>query len=289
MATQRPKKPTKKSTTTKAAKPAVKSRAPSSSNKRASSSKKAAQKSRKKRAPSRRSRMSVDDRSLTQAETAILERMSELSPSDPRYSVLEAALAFKASWVILGERLHEIYAQKTYKQWGYATFARYCADEVHVSTGTARKLVRSYGWLGEEAPDLLPDHGRSSSSTDRARLRPIPDLATVEVLADARKAVNDDRVTEDAYLALKRAALDGDKSASVLRQAFKEALPPAPLPPADPVRALRRALTSSVKTIEALREWDGNDALLVAAEGLRDEIARHLPRRAGDNESPLAA
>jgi len=233
--------------------------------------------------------MSVDDRSLTQAETAILERMSELSPGDPRYSVLEAALAFKASWVILGERLHEIYAQKAYKQWGYATFARYCADEVHISTGTARKLVRSYGWLGEEAPDLLPDHGRSSSESGRARLRPIPDLATVEVLADARKAVNDDRVTEDAYLALKRAALDGDKSASVLRQAFKEALPPAPLPPADPVRALRRALTSSVKTIEALREWDGNDALLVAAEGLRDEIARHLPRRAGDTDAPLAA
>ena len=263
--------------------PARGARASSSSQKK--NARRAANK--KKRAPSRRARMSVDERSLTEAETAILDRMAALSPGEPRYGVLEAALAFKASWVVLGERLHEVYAQKLYKPWGYGTFARYCADEVHVSTATARKLVRSYGWLGEEAPDLLPSRARTRD--DAPRLRPIPDLATVEVLADARKAVVDDRVTEDAYLALKRAALDGDKSASVLRQAFKDALPVAPLPPPDPVRALRRALTTSVKTIEALREWDGNDALLVQAETLRDEIARHLPKRAGDVDDAMAA
>lgn len=213
---------------------------------------------------------------LTRAERMILARMEELDPSDPRYQVLEAALAFKASWVILAEHLTEVARSQAYKQWGYSTFARYCAEEVHVTPATAKKLVRGYTWLDEEAPELLPRRkdGRL------VPVREVPDYAALSVLHDARKELEAERIPRDAYLALKQAALDGERTAAQLRRDLKEAIPEKlrPKPAVDKVLSLRKALTFSVKVIDQLREWDGSDELLVQAEELRDAIAHHLPR-----------
>jgi hypothetical protein len=236
---------------------------------------------RTKRATHRRAAMSKD-LVLTRAEAAIMERMAELTPDDPRYGVLESALAFKASWVILGEHLNKVYSYQLYKGWGYASFARYCSDEIRVTTSTARKLVKSFQWLGDEAPELIPktEHGRMQEVT-----REVPDFNAIGVLADARKELHNDRVQEDAYLELKRAALEGERTASQLRKDLKESIPEAlRQQPVDPVRSLRKALNSSVRTLEALREWDGSDELLLMAEQLRDQIAHHMPRRADGSD-----
>lgn len=238
---------------------------------------------RSKRARRKRSPMTATQQALTRAEQAIMERMAALEPTDPRYRVLESALAFKASWVILGEHLNEVYENRLYKSWGYASFARYCSDEIRVTSGTARKLVRSYQWLDDEAPELIP-----RASTDRVReiTRPVPDFNAIGVLADARKKYNEDQVTEDAYLQLKMAALDGDRTAAQLRKELKESIPEELRgQDTDPVRSLRKALNASVRCLEALREWDGSDELLIQAESLRDAIAHHMPRRA-DGEAP---
>lgn len=238
----------------------------------------------KKRAPSRRRPMSTNG--LTRAEAAIMERMAALSPDDPRYQVLESALAFKASWVILGEHLNEVYLQRAFKDWGFSSFARYCTDELQVTSSTARKLVRSYQWLGEEAPNLIPrvEQGRVLPE------RPVPDYGTIAVMADAKKELQAERVAEDAYLALKQAALEGDLSASQLRRELREAIPEAlRTPPRDPVRDLRKSLTYAVKTIDALRDWDGSDELLLQAEALRDAIAHHMPRPEGEIMEGAAA
>ncbi len=91
-------------------------------------------------------------------------------------------------------------------------------------------------------------------------------------------------MSEDAYLALKQAAFDGEK-AGALKKALHDAVPEhlRARPPEDKVRHLRRALTAAVKVIDLLREWDsageaGGDELLVQAEKLRDAIALRLPR-----------
>lgn len=227
-----------------------------------------------KRAPKRRAPMTSD--ALTRAERLILERMEKLDANDPRYQVLEAALAFKASWVMLAEHLADVARGKAYKQWGYSTFARYCSDEVHITGSTAKKLVKSYDWIEEEAPELLPkrDGGKVIS------LREVPDYGAISVLADARKELEAERVPKDAYLALKQAALEGERTATQLRRDLKEAIPEAlrDKPAIDKVRSLRKALTAAVKVIEHLREWEGNDSLLVQAEELRDALAYHLPR-----------
>src|SRR5687767_2318302 len=83
-----------------------------------------------KRAPSKASDMS-------RAELSILTRMAELDADSPRYRVLEAALAFKSSWIILGEHLAEVARTGLWRGWGYASFERYCADEIYVTSATA--------------------------------------------------------------------------------------------------------------------------------------------------------
>jgi hypothetical protein len=247
--------------------------------------KKAAAKRPAKRAPARTSAMSkaVD---LSRAEVSIMTRMSELEEETPRYQVLQSALAFKSSWVVLGEQLAKVMEGGWFRTWGYASFERFCADELFISAGTAKKLVRSFSWLGEEAPEYLPP-------TDDAALRqrkhdlpdgPLPDLNSISILADAKSSFEESRIPEDAYLALKQAALAGE-SASALRRALKESIPESqrPKPTDDRVRHLRKALTASVKTIDSLREWDadgnaGGEDLLVMAERLRDTIAIRLPK-----------
>jgi hypothetical protein len=58
----------------------------------------------KKKAPKATSAMSKAP-DLTHAEVSILGKMAGLEPDTDRYRVLEAALAFKSSWVVLGEHL----------------------------------------------------------------------------------------------------------------------------------------------------------------------------------------
>lgn len=239
----------------------------------------------KKKAPKATSAMSKAP-DLTHAEVSILGKMAGLEPDTDRYRVLEAALAFKSSWVVLGEHLATTLKSSSWKAWGYASFERFCADELFLSGATAKKLVRSWAWLGEEAPEYLPPKSSSELQARKHDLPPgpLPDLNAVSVLADAKKAFNDARVSEDAYLSLKRAALDGE-TASALKRALSESIPESAKPKKadDKVRHLRKALTAVVKVIDELREWDsGGDAvgedLLVQAEQLRDAIAVRLPK-----------
>ena len=227
---------------------------------------------------------------MTHAEVSILGRLATLDEGSPRYLVLESALAFKSSWVILGEHLAEILKNQLYKSWGFASFERYCADELFITAATAKKLVRSFTWLGDEAPEYLPPRDRSDlvrrSNDATLPEGPLPDLNSVNVLADAKKALSEAKVSEDAYLSLKRAALDGENAAS-LKRSLNEAIPDdlKPKKADDKVRHLRRALSAIVKTLDELREWDSGgetagDDLMIMTETLRDAIALRLPKEA---------
>lgn len=222
---------------------------------------------------------------LSRAEVSIMARMAELDEESPRYRILEAALAFKSSWIILGEHLAEVLKTQLWRGWGYPSFERYAADELFLTAATAKKLVRSFQWIGAEAPEYIPRIQEGRLVLPKAPAEGgFPDVNAVNVLAEARTHVDEDRVTEDAYLALKQAAFDGETAAS-LRRTLKEAIPDhlRKKAPDDKVRHLRRALTACVKVIDELREWDAGgeaagDELLVVAERLRDEIALRLPR-----------
>ena len=269
-------------------------RAPSRTSAMAKSKPKSKSKPTSKAAPSKKAPAPISKMSkapaMTHAEVSILGRLATLDETSPRYRVLESALAFKSSWVILGEHLSEILKNQFYKGWGFASFERYCADELFITAATAKKLVRSFTWLGDEAPEYLPPRDRSElvrrSNDATLPEGPLPDLNAVNVLADAKKALGEAKVSEDAYLSLKRAALDGENAAS-LKRSLNEAIPDdlKPKKADDKVRHLRRALSAIVKTLDELREWDSGgeaagDDLMIMTETLRDAIALRLPKEA---------
>lgn len=230
---------------------------------------------------------------LSRAEVSIMARMAELDPDTPRYRLLEAALAFKSSWIILGEHLAQVFRTQLWRGWGYPSFERFAADELFLTASTAKKLVQSYEWIGQEAPEYVPKIERGRLVLPKApREGSLPDLNAVQVLAAAKAELDDHRVTEDAYLALKQAAFDGETAAS-LRRTLKDAIPERLRTKSadDKVRHLRRALTACVRVIDELREWDTSgesDELIVTAEGLRDAIALRLPRTSAGTEAEAA-
>jgi hypothetical protein len=227
--------------------------------------------------------MTANPSALTRSEEIIMEMMTDLSEDDPRYQVLEAALAFKASWIILAEHLNKVFINKMHLAWGYKSFGAYCTDEIRITSATAKKMVRSYQWLDEEAPDLVPRENNGRIRPNRA----VPDFRTVGILADARKALDAEHVNKRAYDALKEAALSGSLGPTELRRELKAQLPAPPAPTLyKRERHLRRALTTAVKTLEFLREWDGSDDLIIRAEDLRNHIAQSIPKESQAASQP---
>ena len=97
----------------------------------------------------------VSDQQLTKAEKAIIGLMEELPQEGLRYQLLESALAFKGSWIFLAEKLTEVHAQNAYKDWGFKGLVPYAQQELHINSGTVKKLLRGFKWLQTEAPQYI--------------------------------------------------------------------------------------------------------------------------------------
>lgn len=236
---------------------------------------------------------------MTRAEEAILAKMSSLNPSEPRYRVLEATLTFKASWIILAEHLTQVASEKLFKTWGFRSFEQYCNNELHVGPSTAKKLIRSYSWIRDEAPEYAEYAHASDASDDASDVEiidadpkprlppPVPDYRVIDVLTRAKEEYMAERCDEEAYQELKRAAFSGEKSVTELKKSLDEAIPEEKKPqkPIDRVQQLRKALLAAVKAVEALAPIENEEGLgeiVQSAAALRDVLAKALPGTASE-------
>ena len=215
----------------------------------------------------------TSDQELTQSEKAILALMKTLEPESLRYQVLEAALAFKGSWIFLAEKLTEVHQTSAFKDWGHKGLVSYSQQELHVTSSTVKKLVRGFQWLQNEAPQYIEQQDRVHSPPPE---RPPIDIQLVSTLAKAQDKLLDKPGGEKAYEALKQAALTGTHSSAALNKQLKASLPPESEEKGHDVykkRALRKALSSAAQVIAQLQAWDDDDSLLGQAEALREKIA----------------
>lgn len=144
------------------------------------------------------------------AESHIETIMKQLDPSSERYRVLDVARRFKSSWVELGEELLRVNNQNLFQQWGYESFQEYCAREIRIKQPTAQKLTRAYNYLAKEEPELL---------ARRVDLKPLPDYRTIDLLRQARE---EKEFTGEQYAALRKSALEEERSHPVIRKQFQE-------------------------------------------------------------------
>ena len=208
--------------------------------------------------------------------------MKTLDPESLRYQTLEAALAFKGSWIFLAEKLTEVHQANSYKEWGHKGLVSYSQQELHITSNTVKKLVRGFQWLQNEAPQYIDARpkGPQSPPPDCPPL----DIQMVSTLAKAQDKLLDTPGGEKAYLTLKQAALSGAHSTTSLSKQLKASLPEPELKGHEvhKKRALRKALTSAVQVIMQLQAWDDDDLLLTEAEALREKIANAIERVSGD-------
>jgi hypothetical protein len=223
----------------------------------------------------------MSEQALTSSEKAIVALMKTLDPDSLRYQSLEAALAFKGSWIFLAEKLTEVHEKRAFKEWGHKGLVGYCQEELHVSSATVKKLVRGFQWLQNEAPQYIESPNRPSLPPPQI---PPLDIQMVSTLARAQDKLADTPGGEDTYMALKKAALSGTHSTTALNKQIKESIAPV-IEKGNDVhkkRALRKALTSAVQVIMQLQAWDDDDTLLSDAESLREKIAAMIERTTED-------
>ncbi len=175
-------------------------------------------------------------RRQTRGEAHIQALLAELEPGSERYNVLSAARDFKASWVMLGERLTLVREHDLYKAWSYASFEAYCQKELRLKADTANKLTRSFAFVRDHSPDSLTHEAP----------RELPPLDVVDLLSRARER---SKVSADDLERLTCEVFEGDDTPSrqgVLKR-FRELDPDAFRAPPKPARTagdddLRKAL-----------------------------------------------
>ncbi len=221
--------------------------------------------------------MSEDHTKITSEAALIMEKMVGLEPDDPRYVILKATVDYKASWVELGEHLNVVAENKDYKEWGYKNFKGYCTDELQLNQAIARKLVRGFQWIDQQAPQFLPryiDEEVSLEPQAAALSVAPPDVEAINVLVTAQRELDKARLSTENYDALKERALSGEAGARELRKELKEQLPAATVDPAkEQIKVLRRTLTATERIIGQLTEHVSDDPeLLALAEKLRERV-----------------
>jgi hypothetical protein len=164
------------------------------------------------------------------AESALAEKLRDVSPGSFRHTVLQAARRFKASWVDLGKLLVKVRDGALFTEWGFASFDQYCAKELHIRKATAEKLVRSFSFLARHEP-------RAVANDDVVQAAPA--FEVVEVLAGAEER---GQLDAQEYRAIRESIWDTEKPASELRRELSERFPrPAPEPRAADAQVRRLA------------------------------------------------
>lgn len=162
------------------------------------------------------------DRRRTRTEAEMEALLAKLPPGSDRHSVLSAAKEFKASWVLLGEKLTKVRESGQHAAWGYKTFEAYVKGELRLKPDTALKLTRSFAFVRDHEPTVL-----SAPIT-----RELPAMDVVDLLAQAREKV---KINDEQLNAIRRDAFNSDEGPLTKSEVMKrfrevdpEAFKPAP-------------------------------------------------------------
>lgn len=154
--------------------------------------------------------MNTEVAASTSSIKRIQSLLDELDKNSLRYRILSTALQFKTNWVELGRHLYEVYKSEQFREWGYASFQKYCSQEIGIKQATADKLTTSYYYLEKHEPKVLNQY--------KAKERPeIPDFETVSCLAKIRE---DENVPEEKYEEFKEAAFEEGCTDKALKRKY---------------------------------------------------------------------
>jgi hypothetical protein len=200
------------------------------------------------------------------------------APDTLRHRALRAALDWKAAWLKLGAVLSEAQHERVWVTWGFRSMKLWVEGELGVSAVMGRRMLEGFEWLQDEVPEIA----RSAVSLDAPPVRRhVPEPATVALLAEARRQVDEDVVPEAVYDDWRARALRGESGTAELRRELKAhtEVPPDETEHADLPR-LRKALRAAEKLLEQIQDLGEPPAELVRMiSDLRDHLFQTLAAR----------
>jgi hypothetical protein len=171
----------------------------------------------------------------------IANRIEELPEGSPRRRILEAARRYKASWVELARLLVQVKREEAWREWGHASFDRYCTSELFIRKQTAEKLLASYGFLERHEPGLARPRGEPRA----------PPFEVIEVLSRAEAS---GRLSESGWQELREEVLEQGPTPAVVNRRLKEKFGPPPAAPSPPRgERLARLAAAAHRLAEACR------------------------------------
>lgn len=158
---------------------------------------------------------------MSSSAEKIADRIEELPEGSPRRRVLEAARRYKASWVELARLLVQVRRDESWREWGHASFDRYCASELFIRKQTAEKLLASFGFLERHEPALARPRGEPRA----------PPFEVIEVLSRAEAS---GRLSESGWQDLREEVLERSPTPAVVNRRLTEKYGKPPAPPTPP-------------------------------------------------------
>ncbi|MGB8929748.1 MAG: hypothetical protein WCC48_00705, partial [Anaeromyxobacteraceae bacterium] len=146
---------------------------------------------------------------MTSTAERIAGRIEELPEGSPRRRILEAARRYKASWVELARLLVQVKRDEAWREWGHASFERYCTAELFIRKQTAEKLLASFGFLERHEPGLARPRGEPRA----------PPFEVIEVLSRAEAS---GRLSESGWQELREEVLEQSPTPAVVNRRLTE-------------------------------------------------------------------
>ncbi len=182
---------------------------------------------------------------MTSTAERIASRIEELPDGSPRRRILEAARRYKASWVELARLLVQVKRDESWREWGHASFERYCTSELFIRKLTAEKLLASYGFLDRHEPALARSRGEPRA----------PPFEVIEVLSRAEAS---GRLSESGWQELREEVLERSPTPAVVNRRLTEKYGKPPAAPAPPRgERLARLAAAASRLAEACRAERG--------------------------------
>lgn len=182
---------------------------------------------------------------MTSTAERIAGRIEELPEGSPRRRILEAARRYKASWVELARLLVQVKRDEAWREWGHASFERYCTAELFIRKQTAEKLLASFGFLERHEPGLARPRGEPRA----------PPFEVIEVLSRAEAS---GRLSESGWQELREEVLEQSPTPAVVNRRLTEKYGKPPAPPAAPRgERLARLAAAASRLAEACRTERG--------------------------------
>ncbi len=190
-----------------------------------------------------------------------------------RDTVKAAAKRFRSGWVELAELLTRVRQEEMFKEWGFATFDDYVAQDLLLTKAMANQLVQNYAFLEKHDKKRLE---KADGPTEA------PAFEVVKVLS---KADERGQLEDKDYDAISDRIWDTAESGPALAQELTGRFPAPPPAEPSPGQKLRRLASTGKRFLEEVKHSRQvpaatKERLAAAIEEIEELAENHSEARA---------